>query len=77
MFQVHFPSEERHLQTVFMLRPDEVDLYREARIGKWEEFARDRQRFKDRIVETEKTIGRCFLPNHRDKMFTMLHGQGR
>ena len=72
---MQFPSEESSLLTVFELSPDEVDAYREARIGKWEELARDRQRFKDRITETERAIGYCLQPIHREKMHRLLHKQ--
>nr|XP_057931447.1 protein phosphatase 1 regulatory subunit 15B [Doryrhamphus excisus] len=39
-----------------------------SRKGPWEEMARDRERFRRRIDETERTIGHCFNPAHRDRL---------
>ncbi|KAK2848159.1 hypothetical protein Q7C36_009841 [Tachysurus vachellii] len=43
-----------------------------CRKGPWEEHARDRDRFKRRIWETEQAIGYCFMQSHRDK-FLIYH----
>ncbi|XP_051953002.1 protein phosphatase 1 regulatory subunit 15B-like [Xyrauchen texanus] len=40
-----------------------------SRKGLWEELARDRDRFRKRISETEKAIGYCFSPQHREKLW--------
>ncbi|XP_045544676.1 protein phosphatase 1 regulatory subunit 15A [Salmo salar] len=37
-----------------------------SRKGPWEELARDRDRFRKRIQETEQAIGYCFSQSHRD-----------
>ncbi|XP_055790716.1 protein phosphatase 1 regulatory subunit 15B-like [Salvelinus fontinalis] len=37
-----------------------------SRKGPWEELARDRDRFRKRIQETEQAIGYCFSKSHRD-----------
>ncbi|XP_017288317.1 protein phosphatase 1 regulatory subunit 15B [Kryptolebias marmoratus] len=43
-----------------------------SRKGHWEEMARDRDRFRRRIAETEQAVGRCFTPAHREKMRARL-----
>ncbi|XP_055029434.2 uncharacterized protein [Misgurnus anguillicaudatus] len=40
-----------------------------SRKGRWEELARDRDRFRKRINETEKAIGYCFSTSHREKLW--------
>ncbi|KAM7397125.1 hypothetical protein PAMP_020122 [Pampus punctatissimus] len=45
-----------------------------SRKGHWEEMARDRDRFRRRIQETEQLIGHCFSPVHRDRMRAYLDG---
>jgi hypothetical protein len=42
--------------------------YRLARISKWEQMARDRDRFQMRIHNTEKLLIKVFNPAHRDYM---------
>ncbi|XP_074533096.1 uncharacterized protein LOC141796086 [Halichoeres trimaculatus] len=39
-----------------------------SRKGPWEEMARDRDRFRRRVQETEQAIGHCFSQPHRDRM---------
>ncbi|CAJ1055958.1 protein phosphatase 1 regulatory subunit 15B [Xyrichtys novacula] len=39
-----------------------------SRKGHWEEMARDRDRFRRRIQETEQAIGYCFTQPHRERM---------
>ncbi|XP_028971059.2 protein phosphatase 1 regulatory subunit 15B [Esox lucius] len=39
-----------------------------SRKGPWEELARDRDRFRRRIQETEQAIGYCFSQSHREKI---------
>ncbi|XP_059362332.1 protein phosphatase 1 regulatory subunit 15B [Carassius carassius] len=43
--------------------------FQASRKGPWEEFARDRDRFRKRIRETEKAIGYCFSLSHREKLW--------
>ncbi|XP_008292501.1 lisH domain-containing protein C1711.05 [Stegastes partitus] len=43
-----------------------------SRKGHWEEMARDRDRFRRRIRETEQAIGHCFTQSHREKMQAYL-----
>ncbi|XP_022611810.1 protein phosphatase 1 regulatory subunit 15A-like [Seriola dumerili] len=45
-----------------------------SRKGHWEEMARDRDRFRRRIRETEQAIGHCFTQPHREKMRAYLDG---
>lgn len=43
-----------------------------CRRGPWEEAARDRDRFKRRIQETERVIGHCFSPENRARVKARL-----
>ncbi|CAH2319081.1 Hypothetical predicted protein [Pelobates cultripes] len=49
--------------------------HRMARKGPWEEYARDRCRFKKRISETEDAISYCLTPRHREKIWDFLYGR--
>lgn len=43
--------------------------YRQARKGEWEMAARDRERFKKRIHETEDVLSIVFDKNVRDRVY--------
>ncbi|XP_020780618.1 protein phosphatase 1 regulatory subunit 15B [Boleophthalmus pectinirostris] len=43
-----------------------------ARRGQWEEFARDRDRFRRRIQEVERTVGPILRPEHRERVWTRI-----
>ncbi|XP_067275927.1 protein phosphatase 1 regulatory subunit 15B [Pseudorasbora parva] len=45
-----------------------------SRKGPWEELARDRDRFRKRISDTEKAIGYCFSLSHREKQWAYTDG---
>ncbi|XP_044048585.1 protein phosphatase 1 regulatory subunit 15B [Siniperca chuatsi] len=45
-----------------------------SRKGHWEEMARDRDRFRRRIQETEQAIGHCFTQPHRERIRAYLDG---
>ncbi|KAI3371081.1 hypothetical protein L3Q82_023717 [Scortum barcoo] len=45
-----------------------------SRKGHWEEMARDRDRFRRRILETEGAIGHCFTGPHRERIRAYLDG---
>lgn len=45
-----------------------------SRKGHWEEMARDRDRFRRRIRETEQAIGHCFTQPHRERVRAYLDG---
>ncbi|XP_069019023.1 protein phosphatase 1 regulatory subunit 15B [Embiotoca jacksoni] len=45
-----------------------------SRKGHWEEMARDRDRFRRRVGETEQAIGHCLTQSHREKMRAYLDG---
>uniref|UniRef100_A0A1A8GYN8 Protein phosphatase 1, regulatory subunit 15B n=1 Tax=Nothobranchius korthausae TaxID=1143690 RepID=A0A1A8GYN8_9TELE len=45
-----------------------------SRKGHWEELARDRDRFRRRVLDTERAIGNCFTQSHREKMRAFLDG---
>ncbi|ARF02779.1 SWPV1-205 [Shearwaterpox virus] len=47
----------------------------EDRKGPWEEFARDRYRFKKRINETGEIIERCLTESHRQNIFNLLYNK--
>lgn len=42
--------------------------YRQSRIGYWEQHARDRVRFQNRISQMEKILTDIFNKKHRDKI---------
>ncbi|XP_076027487.1 uncharacterized protein LOC143016838 [Genypterus blacodes] len=44
-----------------------------SRKGQWEEMARDRDRFKRRIQEAERSVGPCLSPAHRDRTRARPH----
>ncbi|XP_053175091.1 protein phosphatase 1 regulatory subunit 15B [Scomber japonicus] len=43
-----------------------------SRKGPWEEMARDRDRFRRRILEAEQAVAHCFGPAHREKIRAYL-----
>ncbi|XP_054476213.1 protein phosphatase 1 regulatory subunit 15B [Anoplopoma fimbria] len=45
-----------------------------SRKGHWEEMARDRDRFRRRVQETEPAIGHCFTEPHRERMRAYVDG---
>ncbi|XP_034735243.1 protein phosphatase 1 regulatory subunit 15B [Etheostoma cragini] len=45
-----------------------------SRKGHWEEMARDRDRFRRRVQESEQAIGYCFTQAHREKIREYLDG---
>jgi len=47
--------------------------YREARKGKWEQEARDRERFRHRIINTDNCISWVLNKSHRDTIYRKLH----
>lgn len=47
--------------------------YRAARLGPWEQMARDRCRFRDRILRLEMTLSPVLREDHREKIFKSLY----
>lgn len=47
--------------------------YRAARLGPWEQMARDRVRFRDRILRLEMTLSPIFEEKHREKIYKSLY----
>ncbi|XP_068452716.1 protein phosphatase 1 regulatory subunit 15B isoform X2 [Clinocottus analis] len=45
-----------------------------SRKGHWEEMARDRDRFRRRVRDAERVIGRCLAEPHRERMRARLDG---
>lgn len=45
--------------------------YEQARKGHWEQFARDRDRFKRRIKRDEPGISLILSPMHREKIYRL------
>ncbi|XP_034390199.1 protein phosphatase 1 regulatory subunit 15B [Cyclopterus lumpus] len=45
-----------------------------SRKGHWEEMARDRDRFRRRVLDAEQAIGRCLAEPHRERMRAHLDG---
>uniref|UniRef100_A0A8C6P5Q9 Protein phosphatase 1 regulatory subunit 15A/B C-terminal domain-containing protein n=1 Tax=Nothobranchius furzeri TaxID=105023 RepID=A0A8C6P5Q9_NOTFU len=67
VFHVHFsPLVQIHVMHTWSFARNT------SRKGQWEEQARDRDRFRQRIVETERVVGNCFTPLHREKMRRFL-----
>ncbi|XP_068579727.1 protein phosphatase 1 regulatory subunit 15B [Cebidichthys violaceus] len=48
-----------------------------SRKGHWEEMARDRDRFRRRVRDAERVIGRCLAPPHRERARARLEDAGR
>ncbi|KAK9874301.1 hypothetical protein WA026_002653 [Henosepilachna vigintioctopunctata] len=46
--------------------------YQAARKGPWEMYARDRERFRNRISLINGQISHCFTPEHRQKVYNRL-----
>ena len=46
--------------------------YKNARIGSWEIFARDRYRFQRRIKDCESILSKILDDNHRKKMYEII-----
>lgn len=62
-FQVQFsPQVQVHKMRAWSF------AQRASRKGHWEELARDRDRFRRRIKETEQAIGYCLNQAHREKI---------
>lgn len=72
--KVRFASQDNLVQVYVIEEEGEEEA---ARKGIWEEIARDRVRFRQRICETERRLMHVFVASHRDKMFRMFHMSGR
>ena len=68
LFQVHFPECSAALQTVHCMRTWSF-AYHAARVGPWEQYARDTERFHKRIAQVEIAIQHVFKENHRTQIF--------
>uniref|UniRef100_A0A336MR15 CSON002779 protein n=1 Tax=Culicoides sonorensis TaxID=179676 RepID=A0A336MR15_CULSO len=66
--------EEKEKKVRFCLKPEVHEMwawdfaYRQARIGPWERYGRDRERFRNRIWRTEQILAPIFDPDHRQKV---------
>ena len=49
---------------------------RASRRGQWEEIARDRERFRKRIINAQMALGGIFSNFHRGVMFQSIHASG-
>lgn len=47
--------------------------YRAARLGPWEQMARDRFRFRDRILRLECILSPILQEKHREKIYKSLY----
>jgi hypothetical protein len=68
---------DKHVR--FSLSPPEVyilnenDIDNQSRIGQWERFAVDRDRFQKRIKIIERNISWVMCRSHRIKMYKLLN----
>lgn len=62
-FQVRFAEDKDLCEVHPMIKWSFA--YQAARKGHWEEYARDRERFKKRISNCEKILGAVLQPQHR------------
>ena len=46
--------------------------YQQARKSEWEQYARDRDRFMRRIIESEHIINPILKESHRERVFASL-----
>jgi len=68
---VSFASDEC-LVTVHVLENDT----NECRKGNWEQLAFDRERFRQRVIDTDARFADIFSSIHRQSVFDRRHGQG-
>ncbi|XP_061750484.1 protein phosphatase 1 regulatory subunit 15B [Nerophis ophidion] len=47
-----------------------------SRKGLWEQMGRDHDRFRRRVCETERAVGYCLSPAHRDRLRAYIARQG-
>ena len=47
--------------------------YQQARKSEWEQYARDRDRFTRRIIESEHIINPVLNERHRERVLESLH----
>lgn len=74
MIQPHRQSKVRFCDTVEVHHMITWSYaYREARKGKWEQEARDRERFRQRIINTDNSIGWVLNQSHRDTVYRNLY----
>jgi len=72
--QVRF-SSEAPVEIVLSNSEEWSADYQAARVGHWEELARDRMRFMNRIQQTEQAISWIFESQHRCRIFSRLNEQ--
>lgn len=63
--KVQFSTEKIQIKTILVWD----FASRKARTGEWEQMARDRQRFAERIRRTEATLKRVLLEKHRKQVY--------
>lgn len=69
--KVHFPDEENLVEIHPVSEMIEwCDAYQECRKGPWEQFALDRERFKNRIKDSEAILDPILLHCHRHKIYS-------
>jgi len=47
--------------------------YQQARKSEWEQYARDRDRFARRILESEQVLNPIINPQHHERVFASLY----
>ncbi|KAK5638558.1 hypothetical protein RI129_012853 [Pyrocoelia pectoralis] len=65
--KVRFASEENLCEIHPMIQWSYA--YQKARKGPWEQFALDRMRFRNRVVNVQPILGPILEPSHRNKIY--------
>ena len=65
---------ESDLAVVHTEEDELADAYRDARKGHWEDYVRDRARFKNRVDAFQLLIAPYHQSEHRHSIYNRYHG---